>query len=363
MSLRAHLQFWLIGLAVFAVLLWVLQDVLLPFVAGLAIGYLLDPLVDAFERRGIGRTAGTVLAIGLSILVLFATVLLIVPLVAAQVGDMIRAMPDFVNQVLTAADPLVAWARELIGEQRVQELKDLAVSRAADAFSVVLAIAQRLWRGGLAVFDVISLLVITPVVAFYLLRDWDRIVAGIDRHIPVHMRADVEALAAEVDTVLGNFLRGQGAVCLILGVFYAVALTLAGLNFGIAVGVISGLLSFIPFVGSAIGLMMSVGIAVGQFDHWGMWLLIAGIFLLGQAVEGNILTPKLVGSSVGLHPVWVIFALMAAGALFGFTGVLLAVPLAAVVGVVVRYGLGRYRSSVFFHGGHAPEPKGGEERP
>jgi predicted PurR-regulated permease PerM len=205
--------------------------------------------------------------------------------------------------------------------------------------------------GGVAIANLISLLVITPVVAFYLLRDWDRIVARVDTWLPRGHAGAIREQAREIDRTLAGFLRGQGTVCLILGVFYAIGLTLAGLDFGLVVGLVAGLLSFIPYVGAIVGLVLSVGLALVQFDDWLRIAVVAGIFFVGQAVEGNFLTPKLVGESVGLHPVWIIFGLLAGGALFGFVGVLLAVPAAAVIGVGVRFALGRYMQSPYYHGG------------
>ena len=207
----------------------------------------------------------------------------------------------------------------------------------------------------MAFANLISLLVITPVVAFYLLRDWDRLIARIDTWLPRDHAETIRERVREVDRTLAGFLRGQGTVCLILGLFYAIALSIAGLDFGLVVGLVAGLLSFIPYVGAIIGLVLSVGLALLQFDDWLRVAIVAGIFFVGQAVEGNFLTPKLVGESVGLHPVWIIFGLLAGGALFGFVGVLLAVPAAAVIGVGVRFALDRYLQSPYYRGGGGPE--------
>ena len=202
--------------------------------------------------------------------------------------------------------------------------------------------------GGAAVANTLSLIIITPVVTFYLLRDWDNIAATVDGWLPRAQAPTIRELASEVDRTLAGFLRGQGTVCLLLGVFYAIGLTVAGLDFGLVIGLIAGLLSFIPYVGSIVGLLLSVGLAFLQFDDWLRVAVVAGIFFVGQALEGNVLTPRLVGGRVGLHPVWVIFAILAGGTLFGFVGVLLAVPVAAVIGVGTRFALTRYLDSPYY---------------
>jgi predicted PurR-regulated permease PerM len=214
---------------------------------------------------------------------------------------------------------------------------------------------KSLWSGGRALVSLFSLIVVTPVVAFYLIYDWHRMIATVDGWIPVHQRTTVRELAREIDAAIAGFVRGQSAVCLILGSFYAVALTLSGLNFGLLIGLISGLITFIPYVGSMTGLILALGVAVAQFwPDYGSTLVVLGIFLVGQFLEGNVLAPKLVGESVGLHPVWLIFALLAFGYLFGFVGLLVAVPLAATIGVLARFALRRYLESSLYTGDKSP---------
>jgi predicted PurR-regulated permease PerM len=218
--------------------------------------------------------------------------------------------------------------------------------------------AQSLWAGGQAIISVFALLVVTPVVAFYLLVDWDRMVTTVDSWLPVRHRDTIRRLAREIDVAIAGFVRGQAAVCLILGTFYALALTLLGLNFGALIGMTAGLISFIPYVGSLTGLVLSVGVALVQFwPDWTMVLATLAVFVVGQFVEGNILSPKLVGSSVGLHPVWLMFALLAFGSLFGFVGLLLAVPLAAIAGVLARFALQRYLASPLYDSGKGAQPR------
>jgi predicted PurR-regulated permease PerM len=210
---------------------------------------------------------------------------------------------------------------------------------------------KTLRSGGSALVSLFSLIVVTPVVAFYLIYDWHTMNRVVDGWIPVHQRETVRGLAREIDAAIAGFVRGQSAVCAILGTFYAIALSLAGLNFGLLLGLISGVITFIPYVGSMTGLILALGVAVAQFWPDYTWIvLILGIFLVGQFLEGNVLAPNLVGQSVGLHPVWLIFALLAFGYLFGFVGLLVAVPLAATIGVLARFALRRYLESSFYTG-------------
>ena len=345
-----QLRFWLIGLLVFGVVVWLLRDVLMPFVAGMAIAYVLDPVCDRLERLGHPRWLATTLVLLVFVLAIVLVLLVIVPVLISQIGGFLASLPALFGELNEFLLPVFGQLRDLLGLQDVEELRSVLSGYAGDAVAWLGQILGGVWRSGVAVLDIISLLVITPLVAFYLLRDWDRMVAVIDDLMPRHHAATIRELAGEVNQTLSGFMRGQALVCLILGIFYAVALSLVGLNFGLVVGLGAGLISFIPYVGSIVGFVTSIGIALGQFDDWTMWLVVAVIFVLGQAVEGNFLTPKLVGDSVGLHPVWIVFALLAAGSLFGFTGLLLAVPVAAVIGVVVRFFLRQYRRSPYFLG-------------
>ena len=211
---------------------------------------------------------------------------------------------------------------------------------------------RSLWSGGRALVSLFSLVVVTPVVAFYLIYDWHRMIASVDGSVPPRNRETVRRLAREIDAAIAGFVRGQTAVCLVLGSFYAVALTLTGLNFGLLIGLISGVITFIPYVGSMTGLTLALGVAVAQFwPEWTWIVTVLAIFLFGQFVEGNVLAPKLVGENVGLHPVWIIFALLAFGYLFGFVGLLVAVPLAATINILIRFALQRYRESALYTGG------------
>ncbi len=351
MRISREVAFWAGGIALLLLALWVLSGVLLPFVAGLALAYLLDPLADRLERRGMSRTVATT-----SILVIFFGLLAIVivllyPVLARQIAGLLRQLPELVDQVRDKVLPYLGGLLERLPGGSVENMQAAATGHAEKAVEIAVGFVGGLITSGAALFDTLSLVVITPVVAFYLIRDWDKLVTGIDDWMPRRHRAVIHEQMAEIDTVLSGFVRGQLTVCLLLGIFYAVGLSLVGLNFGLVIGLVSGALTFIPFAGALIGLVATAIVAVIQFwnDPW--WIAAAvGIFAVGQFIEGNVLSPVLVGDKVGLHPVWLMFALLAFGSVFGFVGVLLAVPAAAVIGVLVRFALGRYKASPLFLG-------------
>lgn len=349
MTQRERLAFWVGLLAAFLLAVYVLKSVLVPFAAGMAIAYFLDPIVDRCERIGMSRTVGT----GVVLLGFFfagtGTLLLLVPLVQAQFVQLAETLPRYIQRLSEMAQPILDMARVWLGDGGADKLNLPAI--AAQAGKWVMSFAGDLLSGGAALANLVSLLVITPIVAFYLLRDWDHIVAAVDGWLPRAQAKTIREQAGIIDSTLASFVRGQGTVCLILGGFYAVGLSLAGLDFGIIIGLFAGLISFVPFVGSIFGGLLSVGLAALQFDSLTPIAIIAAIFVAGQAIEGNFLTPNLVGDAVGLHPVWVMFALLAGGALFGFLGILIAVPVAAVIGVLVRFALSRYLASpLHLHG-------------
>jgi len=350
MPLQRQMAFWLAALAVVVLLLWLLSEILLPFVAGAAIAFLLTPVTDRIERLGVNRMLAALLIITLVVLAFVYLILLVAPILGGQLWSFIDSVPGYVTKlqgVLT--DPNRPWLQKLVGAAGVNDksITDL-VSQGLGWLSAFL---RSLWSGGRALVSLFSLVVVTPVVAFYLIYDWHRMIKTVDGWVPVQHRETVRHLAREIDAAIAGFVRGQTAVCLILGSFYAVALTLTGLNFGLLIGLISGIITFVPYVGSMTGLVLATGVAVAQFwpDYTSI-LMVLGVFLVGQFFEGNLLSPKLVGDSVGLHPVWVIFALLAFGYLFGFVGLLVAVPLAATIAVLARFALRRYLESSLYTG-------------
>ena len=357
MTLTRQMTFWVLTLVVGLLVLYVLREILLPFVAGMALAYLLDPLANRLERMGINRLAATLVIIGTVVLVFGLLVLLFVPVLVGQLGAFVEKLPGYVSRIQAVAmDPNREWLRKVVGEGVADaQVGDLVKQGAGWITTFV----RSLWSGGQALISIFSLVVVTPVVAFYLLYDWNRMVSAVDNWIPRQNRETVRALAHEMNEAIAGFVRGQTAVCLILGSYYAVALTLAGLSFGLLIGLASGIITFIPYVGSLTGLVLAGGVAIAQFWPESTPIItVLVIFFVGQFLEGYVLAPKLVGESVGLHPVWLMFALFAFGYLLGFVGLLIAVPLAAIIGVLVRFALRRYLESPFYTGEPASGPVG-----
>ena len=345
--------FWLVALALGVLGLYLLREVLAPFVAGAAVAYLLDPVCDRLQRLGLGRTlATTIVTLGFVVLVVLLLFIL-VPALYHQLVSFIESLPSIVGMVRARVQPLIEdlWQ----AADQTTQIRQAAGDFVSRAVNWTLQALGGLVSGGLALVNILSLLFITPVVTFYLLRDWDRIVKHVDALLPREHAETVREQARLVNETLSGFVRGQATVCFLLGGFYAIALSLAGLNFGLIIGLIAGALSFVPFVGTIFGFVASVGLAFAQFDEWHRIAIVVAIFFVGQFVEGNFLTPKLVGERVRLHPVWIIFALLAGGTLFGFVGVLLAVPVAAVIGVLIRFAVSRYTASPLYGGSKLSE--------
>ncbi len=346
LPVRDQAKYWGIAAVVFLAMLWLLGGVMLPFLVGGAVAYFLDPVADRMERAGLNRVAATTV-ISLAML-LFAVllVLAIIPTLVNQLTALINAAPQIFTQLqtfLTERFPQVLDEGSPV-RQTLAQIGNTIKSQGGE-------VANTLIGSALGIINGVVFMVVVPVVSFYLLLDWDNMVAKIDKLLPRDHAPVIRRLAGEIDRVLAAFVRGQISVCLILGTFYAAALMLAGLQFGLIVGAIAGAITFIPFVGALIGGALAIGLAFFQF--WGDWVsigIVGGIFALGQFLEGNVVTPWLVGSSVGLHPVWLLFALSAFGAVFGFVGLLVAVPVAAALGVLARFAIDQYRESQLYKG-------------
>jgi predicted PurR-regulated permease PerM len=363
-QIERHAIFWTSALAVFVGLLWLLSGVLMPFAAGMALAYLLDPLADRFQRWGIGRLTASLLILGLCLLLFIVLLLAVVPLLAHQLGGFIEKLPSYVARLQELARSQGALLTEKLGFDIFEKIgigtgsgdSSVAVGDiVAKAGQIAAAFLASIWSGGQALLGIASLLVVTPVVAFYMLVDWDKMLKAIDSWIPLAQRETVRQLASEIDGAIAGFIRGQSLVCLFLGLWYGIGLSLIGLNFGFLIGATAGILSFIPYVGSLTALVVSAAVAIAQ--GWpSIWLLLMALVVIGigQFLEGNILTPRLVGKSVGLHPVWLMFALIAFGSLFGFTGLIIAVPVAAAIGVLARFALRRYLESPLYQGKDTP---------
>ena len=354
-AFRRQIAFWAGAFVLLVGFLYMFSSILLPFAAGMVLAYFLDPVADRLEAWfGSRLVAAIVILLGF-IVALVLALMVIVPILATQGADLIAKMPEYLARLqtlITSIDP--EWLKERFGVD-AGNLRSALSSLVSQGAGFVTTIFESILSSGLALVNVAGLVVITPVVAFYMLVDWDRMVATVDGWVPRDHVATVRAIAHDINAPTAGFVRGQGTLCLVLGIMYAVGLTIAGLNFGLLIGLFAGLISFIPYVGSLVGLVLAVGVALVQFwPDWVMVAAVAGIFFLGQFIEGNILQPKLVGDSVGLHPVWLMFALLAFGSLFGFVGLLIAVPAAAAVAVLVRFALGRYLESPLYRG-HGPD--------
>src|SRR6516164_487739 len=350
MRVERNIVFWVAALAVLVALLWLLSPILLPFVLGMAIAYVLDPLANQLSKRGVSGRLAAVLILGGFVVAFTLLVLLIAPVLASQLSAFIDNVPAYAFRLQAfVSDPSHPWIKRIIGDNLTGADKSVG-DLMNQTVGYLTGLLASLWAKGQALLSIFSLLIITPVIAFYLICDWDRMVAAVDRLIPVPQRETVRRLGREIDATIAAYVRGQSGLCLILGSYYATGLTFAGL-----IGVISGLISFIPYVGSLTALILSLGVALAQFaPDWTRIVIVAGIVLFGQFLEGNVLAPKLVGKSVGLHPVWLIFALFAFGYLFGFVGLLLAVPLAAGSRALIRFALSRYFASPLYTGNPPP---------
>jgi predicted PurR-regulated permease PerM len=351
MTLQKQITFWVVSFLVLILLLWLLSPILLPFIAGLVLAYFLDPVADALERLGLPRLMATAVILLLSILALVLIGLLIVPILGDQIVKFAGDLPSLMQSLLARFNEVAPqWVKDAIAKSGTDiqgSISDIA-GKAAGWTATLLA---SVWSGGMALVNILSLMVVTPIVAFYLLADWDHLVAKVDGWLPRDHAGEIRTIFADIDAALAGFIRGQGTVCLLLGLFYALALTIAGLKFGLVIGLGAGLLSFIPYVGALVGGLVAIGVGLVQFwPDFTSILIVVGIFAAGQFIEGNFLSPKLVGSSIGLHPVWLMFALFAFGYVFGFVGLLLAVPLAAAAGVLVRFALNQYLASKLYRG-------------
>lgn len=352
MTLERQVVFWVAALAALIAVLWLFSGILLPFVVGAALAFLLNPLTNRLEGAGMNRIVAALIIVVIFVLAFVVLILMIAPILFDQMASFIERIPGYVRrlqQIVT--DPSRPWLSRIVGEGFSDSEKTVG-EFVTQGVGWLTSFLHSLWSGGRGLISLFSLVVVTPVVAFYLLCDWPRLVATVDGLVPLPHRDTIRRLAREIDAAISGFIRGQAMLCLLLGVYYTIALLLIGLNFGLLIGFLAGLISFIPFIGSITGLVLAGSVAIAQFwPDWPWIAAVAAVFIFGQFVEGNVLQPKLVGASVGLHPVWLMFALFAFGYLFGFVGMLLAVPMAAAVGVLARFGLQQYQSSPIYTGG------------
>lgn len=352
---------YLAAFIVFLILIYLLRTVLLPFVAGMGVAYFLDPICDRLEKWGCSRLLATALVTSLFAVVIVIAILIMVPVLIEQLSNFVADLPDLLDRANRRLLPIYSELRLRFNLPALDDVGAMMRSRLGSIFGFLVEALQGVVSGGAALANLVSLIFITPVVAFYLLRDWDILIARLDALLPRDHAETIRTQMRAIDVTMAGFVRGQASVCLVLGTYYAAGLMLVGLPFGLVIGMLAGLLTFIPYVGSLTGFVISMAVALASFDGWQGAALVAAIFVSGQVMEGNFLTPKLVGDRVGLHPVWIIFALLAGGALFGFVGLLLAVPVAAAIGVLVRYFLGRYLTSPLYLG--HPEAPAAQDQP
>lgn len=342
-------MFWLTMLAIFCLLFYVLRSVLLPFVAGIIIGYLLDPFTTKLQKAGVkNRALATVLVMLLVFIILTPALALLIGVIDEQVGRFLSAVPEYAANFAKRIEPFFIELQDKFPGLQADKVREYIRGNLANSMKLAGSVMQKLVSGGFALVNLLSLLLITPVVAFYMLRDWHSFLGNVDELLPEKYKDTIRNLAKQIDRILAGFIRGQLSVCVLLGTFYASGLYLVGLELGVLVGFIAGLISFIPYVGSISGFVVSMGIALAQFDSWGSIAQVVAVFMVGQFIEGNFLTPKLVGDNVGLHPVWVMFALLAGGVLLGFLGLMIAVPVAAIIGVLIRYAIEQYKESSLY---------------
>lgn len=349
MSVNKQFWFWLWALVALVAAVALLNEILLPFVAALVIAYFLNPLADRLQGLGLSRLLSVTLIVGVAMVLVVLAFLFVVPLLVAQIRQFVAALPEEMQRLKTFAEGL---SQQWLGPSHpsVQvAIEKLSGEVSQNWTTYAGTLLTSMWSRGVALVNVLSLLLITPVVVFYLLVDWHTMLARIDAATPRDHAATIRRLGREINDAVGAFIRGQGAICLMLGIFYAVGLTWAGINYGLLIGLVTGLLAFVPVVGWLVGLVCTATVAAIQFWPDPVPLVKAvGVLVAGIAIDAAFLSPRFVGQRIGLHPVWLIFALFVFSYLFGLVGTLIAVPLAAAVGVLVRFAIEVYlRSSVY----------------
>lgn len=340
--------FWLTLFIMFCIFVYVLKSVLLPFVAGIVIGYLLDPFTNKFEKLGLNRTLSTVLVMLLVAVFMIPTFILLIGVIDEQLGQFISSVPQYITAFVKKMEPFFGELQEKIPSLQADKIREYIRGNLANGLKLMGSVIRSVVTSGFAIVNLLSLLLITPIVAFYMLRDWNKFIGKVDGLLPEHSKESIREQAREINRTLAGFIRGQLSVCVLLGAFYSIGLYIVGLELGVLVGFIAGIISFIPYVGSIFGFLVSIGIAFAQFDDMKQVGYVVAVFAIGQFLEGNFLTPKLVGENVGLHPVWVMFALLAGGVLLGFLGLMIAVPMAAIIGVLIRHAINNYKKSSLY---------------
>lgn len=341
MKLREKLIYTALVLAVIFWLLYSVKSILAPFICSLIISYFLDPLVDYLvTKHHMKRLKATTLILALFSALFISFCLLLLPIIYSQSIALIEAVPEYVHTITIDSYPKIAAFLNKFGFNLDQDFshvmqKEQMTARVIDFSRNLLGNAI---SSSAVVINILALIFVTPILIFYLLNDWDVMVEKISTYLPRSVAAQIKQVTKEIDTTMSGYIRGQFNVCLILGITYATLLSFTGLNFGFLIGLLTGLLSFIPYLGMLTGVTIAIVVALFQWGFDATHIsAVAIVFFLGQILESNFLTPKLIGSKIGLHPVWLIFGLFFFGTLFGFVGVLIAVPLTAICGVIIKY--------------------------
>lgn len=350
-TLRNQVLIWIAFFVAAVVVLWIFRGILLPFIVGLALAYVLNPVVNIFERARLNRAVATFLVLLVVLAGIAGLMMLLVPIVTEQAVGLAVRLPGYITDLRELANKWVPELNAWLGPERAHQLESSLTGMLNNLPGITASITAQVAQSGITVLSGLGFIIIAPVVAFYLLLDWEAMVRSIDRLIPLEHKVEVRGVLDDINGSMAGVIRGQGGVMLVLSIYYATTLTLTGISFGLAIGLIAGLLSFIPYVGFFTGFILSMLIATVQFwPSWPMVLLVFMIFMVGQFLEGNILYPKLVGSSIGINPVWLMFALFAFASLFGFVGLLLAVPLSAIAAVLTRFAISKYKESMLYRG-------------
>lgn len=342
--------FWGFAVVLLLVLIWIFKSMLLPFVLGGAIAYLLNPIVNKICSKGVGRQTAVLVILGGFFVFLVTLLVVVTPILLREVTGFVESAPGYADKLWQLAQPHIIWVQEQLGYSiTTDQLQAVLQDNMGKALQIGKGVLGSITTGGIAIVDFFTTVLITPVAAYFLMKEWPRVIAWAVDIVPRHHVAIVSGLAKQIDRKISGFMRGQITICLALGLVYAIALSIAGLNYGFVIGISTGVLSIIPFVGSTLGLVTSVVVAFlqtgGDLTFVG---IVACIFFAGQLIEGNFITPKVMGDSVGLHPLWIIFSLMAGGALMGLVGMFLAVPAAAAIGVLASFAISQYKLSPYY---------------
>jgi predicted PurR-regulated permease PerM len=341
-------RFWLVTFLILALIVWLLSPILLPFALGLAIAYFFDPVVRAMNRAGLPRWLAALIVLFTFLAIFITAFLFLAPIIREQVTDLIQSLPSYITKLQAELWPRIQDVLKHVPSLNMTALQTQFTQYTNDVVGFTGRMIGQVVLGGMALLDILGLLIITPIIAFFLMRDWPKMLHKIDDYLPLRHAKTIRGELHNIDTMIAGFLRGQAMVSLSLAVIYSIGLSAAGLKYGMVIGLLTGALSFIPIVGTVTGIVASHIMAFIQFDNIAQILPVTAVFAFAQLADGYFLTPRLVGSRVGLHPVWIIFAILAGGRLFGFLGVLMAIPVAGTIAILLRLALRHYRRSRYY---------------